>query len=38
MAEEGLERVLFDQPKFREGIYVRDGRTVHPAVASFAQV
>jgi len=38
MAEGGLERVLFDQPKFREGIYVRDGRTVHPAVASFAQV
>ncbi len=38
MAEGGLDKVLADQPKFLEGIYVRDGRTVHPAVASHAQV
>ena len=38
MAEGGLDKVLSDQPKFREGIYVRDGQTVHPAVASLARV
>jgi alanine dehydrogenase len=38
MAEGGLEKVLSDQPGFREGIYVRDGEALHAAVASHAQV
>jgi alanine dehydrogenase len=37
MAQEGLERVLSDQPGFGGGIYVQDGKAVHPAVVSLAE-
>jgi len=36
LAEGGIERALQDQPRFSEGIYVRDGRMAHPAMEMFA--
>ncbi|MBI3871487.1 MAG: alanine dehydrogenase [candidate division Zixibacteria bacterium] len=38
MAEGGLSRVLSDQPRFGAGIYLRDGRVVHPAVGILAEM
>lgn len=37
LAHGGMDEVLRDQPKFREGIYIKDGQIRHPAVAGLMQ-
>lgn len=36
-AEGGLPAVLADQPRFAEGLYLRDGKPVHPVVAGSSE-
>lgn len=36
-AEGGLPAVLADQPRFAEGIYLREGQAVHPVIKAMAE-
>jgi alanine dehydrogenase len=36
-ASGGLDKVLSDQPRFAEGIYIREGEPVHPALRKLAE-
>ncbi|HUU46305.1 MAG TPA: alanine dehydrogenase [Acidobacteriota bacterium] len=38
MASSGIEKVIADQPRFQEGIYIRDGQPTHPAARQMAEV